>query len=266
MKVVLFCGGLGMRLREYAGNVPKPMVQIGNRPIIWYLMKYYAHFGHKDFILCLGYQGNVIKEYFLNYEEYTSNDFVLMDGGRTRKLLSRDLEDWRITFVDTGLDSSIGERLVGVRRHLEGEDVFLANYADGLTDLPLPDQLDHFQQERKVASFLSVKPNISYHFVETDNGGTVTGFKDIVQSGIRVNGGFFIFRRDIFDYIEEGEDLVFEPFDRLIRDRQLVAYRYDGYWQAVDTAKDKARVDELYQAGDPPWEIWNHCEHHHCEP
>lgn len=257
MKVVLFCGGLGMRLREYAGNVPKPLVLIGNRPIIWYLMKYYAHFGHKEFILCLGYQGNAIKQYFLNYEEYSSNDFILTNGGRTRELLSRDLEDWRITFLDTGMDTSIGERLWRVRPHLEGEDAFLANYADGLTDLHLPDQLQHFEKEGTVASFLSVKPNISYHFVKTENGGLVTGIHDIVESGLRVNGGFFAFKQEIFDYMREGEDLVNGPFKRLIADRQVVGYRYDGYWQAVDTAKDKERVDRLHDAGNPPWEVWN---------
>lgn len=256
MKVVLFCGGLGMRLREYAGNVPKPAVLIGNRPIIWYLMKYYAHYGHNDFILCLGYQGSVIKEYFLNYEEYTSNDFILSDGGRTRELLNRDIEDWRITFVDTGMDASIGERLWRVRHHLEGEEVFLANYADGLTDLHLPDQMAHFEAQGTVGSFLSVKPNISYHFIQTDPSGAVTGFNDITESDLRVNGGFFMFRKEIFDYMREGEDLVNGPFQRLIDARQVVAYPYDGFWHAIDTAKDKERVDRLHAAGDPPWEVW----------
>jgi glucose-1-phosphate cytidylyltransferase len=257
MKVVLFCGGLGMRLREYAGNVPKPMVLIGERPIIWYLMKYYAHYGHKDFILCLGYGATAIKQYFLNYEEYTTNDFILADGGRTRQLLTQDIHDWRITFVDTGLDSSIGERLVAVRRYLEGEEMFLANYADGLTDLHLPDQVAHFERSGSVASFLSVRPNLSYHFVEADGEDRVVGFHDIAESGIRVNGGFFIFREEVFDFIEPGEDLVFEPFQRMIAAGKLVAYPYDGYWQAVDTAKDKARVDELHASGKPPWHVWN---------
>lgn len=256
MKVVLFCGGLGMRLREYSGNVPKPLVLIGDRPIIWYLMKYYAHFGHKDFILCLGHQGTAIKQYFLNYEEYTSNDFILSDGGRSRELLSRDLDDWRITFLDTGLEASIGERLWRARPHLEGEETFLANYADGLTDLHLPDQIEHFRKGGTVASFLSVRPNISYHFIDADASGTVTGIKDITESGLRVNGGFFAFRKEIFDYMREGEDLVNGPFKRLIDDRQVVGYRYDGFWQAVDTAKDKARVDQLHAQGDPPWEVW----------
>jgi len=257
VKVVIFCGGLGMRLRDYAENVPKPMVPIGYRPIIWHLMKYYAHFGHKDFILCLGYRGDMIKHYFLNYEECVTNDFVLSDGGRHRQLLSCDIEDWRITFVDTGLNANIGQRLSAVRKHLAGETAFLANYSDGLTDLPLPDQLAHFQRHGCVASFLCVKPNLSYHTVATRDDGVVTGLQDIADAGVRVNGGSFVFKQEIFRYLQEGEELVLEPFQRLIKEGKLVAYNYDGFWIAVDTAKEKKRVDDLFAAGTPPWEVWN---------
>ena len=136
MKVVIFCGGLGTRLREYSETIPKPLVNIGERPIIWHLMKYYAHFGHKDFILCLGYRGDLIKNFFLNYNECDSNDFVLSESGRKIELFNEDTSDWRITFVDTGLKSNIGQRLKAVEKHLEGEEVFLANYTDGLSDYP----------------------------------------------------------------------------------------------------------------------------------
>lgn len=257
MKVVLFCGGLGMRLRDYADNVPKPMVPIGYRPIIWHLMKYYAHFGHKDFVLCLGYRGDLIKHYFLNYEEFVTNDFVLSQGGKKRELLSSDIEDWRITFVDTGLSSNIGQRLKAVEKHVAGEPMFLANYADGLSDAPLPDLIARFERSGKVASFLSVPPNISYHAVSAQPDGQVTAFTDIVRSGLRVNGGFFVFRPEIFKYLRDGEELVLEPFQRLIKEGQLLAHPYDGFWLAVDTAKDKQRVDDLFAAGHPPWEVWN---------
>jgi glucose-1-phosphate cytidylyltransferase len=219
-------------------------------------MKYYAHFGHKDFILCLGYRGDLIKQYFLNYEEGLSNDFVLSEGGRKRELLHSDISDWRITFVETGANANIGQRLMAVRKYLEGDEVFLANYADGLTDLPLPDQLEHFHLHDKVASFLCVKPNLSYHFVATDKRGVVTDLQDIGRSGLRINGGYFIFRSEIFDYMKSGEELVLEPFDRLIAENQLVAYHYDGFWLAVDTAKDKQRIDELYGSGNPPGYVW----------
>jgi glucose-1-phosphate cytidylyltransferase len=246
-----------MRLREHPENVPKPMVSIGYRPIIWHLMKYYAHFGHKDFILCLGHRGDVIKHYFLNYEECVSNDFVLTEGGQKRELLNSDISDWRITFVDTGQDANIGQRLKAVQKHVVGEDVFLANYSDGLTDLPLPEQLAHFHAHDKIASFLSVRPNLSYHFVESRADGMVTGLRDISQAGLRVNGGFFVFKSEIFDYIRNGEDLVEEPFGRLLAEEQLLAYQHEGFWLAVDTAKDKQRIDDLYAAGRPPWQLWN---------
>jgi glucose-1-phosphate cytidylyltransferase len=257
MKVVLFCGGLGMRLRDYAENVPKPLVKIGRRPILWHLMKYYSHFGHNEFILCLGYKGEFIKHFFLNYEESVSNDFVLSDGGDDIELLSKDIEDWRITFADTGRMSSIGERLVRVRKYLGDDEVFLANYADGLTDLYLPDMIDHFERHERVGSFLCVKPHLSYHYVEHDEDGVVRGLHPFRESEMRVNGGFMIFRREIFDYMEKGDDLVEPTFDRLIDDEELLAYDYDGFWQAVDTAKDKARVDELHATGRPPWAVWD---------
>jgi glucose-1-phosphate cytidylyltransferase len=256
MKVVLFCGGLGMRLRDQPENVPKPMLPLGYRPILWHLMKYYAHFGHHDFILCLGYGGDQIKRFFLNYEEGLSNDFVLSEGGKKRELLSSDIHDWRITFAETGLNSNIGQRLLAVRKHLTDEEVFLANYSDGLTDLPLPEQIEAFRTSRAIACFLSVKPNLSYHFVATDEHGNVQGFRDAGQSGLRVNGGFFIFRREIFDYIREGEDLVEQPFERLAAERKLLAYQYDGFWVPMDTAKDKARLDALHASGRPPWYVW----------
>src|SRR5512146_1143145 len=149
MKVVLFCGGLGLRIRD-AENVPKPMVEIGYRPILWHVMKYYAHFGHKDFILCLGYRGDVIKKYFLNYDECVSNDFILTQGGRTLELLNSDIQDWKITFADTGTHSNIGQRLKAVSKYLDGEQEFLANYSDGLTDLPLLEQIEDFRRNDKV--------------------------------------------------------------------------------------------------------------------
>ena len=245
-----------MRLRDHADNVPKPMVPIGYRPILWHIMKYYAHFGHKDFILCLGYRGDLIKHYFLNYEECMSNDFVMSEGGRRRELLSSDISDWRITFIETGLNANIGERLKAVEPHLAGERVFLANYSDGLTDLPLPEQIDHFEQTGKIASFLSVKPNLSYHFVVANPRGVVTEFREIAQSGLRVNGGFFVFKAEIFNYLRDGEELVVQPFQRLVADQQLVGSNYDGFWLPMDTAKDKRRLDELYESGDSPWQVW----------
>ncbi|MGO9533762.1 MAG: sugar phosphate nucleotidyltransferase, partial [Syntrophobacteraceae bacterium] len=165
MKVVLFCGGLGTRLRDLATELPKPMVKIGYRPILWHLMKYYAHYGHKDFILCLGYKADVIKNYFLNYDECISNDFTMSKGGKELCLHHSDIADWNITFVDTGLRSNIGQRLKAVEKYLKGDDTFLANYADGLTDLPLADMIDYSKKSGKIACFLCVKPSQSFSVV-----------------------------------------------------------------------------------------------------
>jgi len=255
MKAVLFCGGLGTRIRDNE-NVPKPMITIGYRPIVWHLMKYYAHFGVKDFVLCLGYRADYVKNYFLTYNECVSNDFTLSQGGRKLELLKSDIGDWRITFVDTGLHANIGQRLKAVQKHLTGEEYFFANYADGLTDLNLGDQIDHFLRHRRVASFLSVRPNLSFHVVNCDEHGRVTGIEDITRSRLRVNGGYFLFRHDIFDYMEEGEELVEQPFQRLIAHDQLVAYEHDGFWQAMDTFKDRQGLEQRYADGHAPWEVW----------
>lgn len=258
MKVVLFCGGLGTRLREHSDTIPKPLVNIGHRPILWHLMRYYAHFGHKDFILCLGYRGDLIREFFLTYNECMSNDFVLSNGGKTLELLSRDLVDWRITFVDTGLHSNIGQRLLRAKKFLEGEDVFLANYADGLSDLPLDQHICDFQRRGVTASFVAVPPAQSFHGVQTDDNGIVRGFGPMRDSGFAINAGFFCFQKDIFNYIEEGDELVEKPFQRLIVQRQLAVFRYDGFWQSMDTFKDKLAFDRMDGRGRCPWMVWKH--------
>jgi glucose-1-phosphate cytidylyltransferase len=255
MKVVLFCGGLGTRIRDFAENAPKPLVRIGYRPILWHVMKYYAHFGHKDFILCLGYRADAIKDYFLHYDEALSNDFVL-DGGGGVELLTSDIEDWRITFVDTGVTSGIGERLRRVRPHLEGEEVFLANYSDGLTDLDLPTYVESVRSQDRIASFLCVRPTQTFHVVKDQDGGIVTNVEPVAESDVWINAGFFLFKQEVFDYIQEGEDLVLEPFERLIGERQLLAYKYTGFWTAMDTFKDRERLEDLWSAGKAPWIMW----------
>jgi len=255
MKVVLFCGGAGMRLRGYADDIPKPMVQIGTRPILWHLMKYYAHFGHKDFILCLGHKGNCIKDYFLHYDESVSNDFVWSQGGKKIHFLNRDIDDWTITFVETGAASTIGERLKAVEPYLDGEDMFLANYGDGLSDLPLPTMLETFRRSNAIASLLLVQPTASFDIVSTSPGGMVSEIRELNRSEIWINGGFFALRHEIFNYIHPGDELVRAPFHRLIEEQALLAYKYSGFWQCMDTFKDKQRLDELNQ-GEAPWRLW----------
>lgn len=256
MKVVLFCGGFGTRLREYSESIPKPMVEIGYRPILWHLMKYYAYHGHKEFILCLGYKADVVKKYFLHYDECISNDFVLANGGQSVELLNSDISDWKITFADTGLNSNIGQRLRAVEKYVGDDEIFLANYADGLTDLNLPRYIDEFMEKDKTASFQAVKPTQSFHVVVLKNGDEVAGIQHIGESDTWINGGYFILRKEIFSYIKDGEELVNEPFRRLIEKNQLMTVRHKGFWVAMDTFKDKQYLDELFSKDKAPWQVW----------
>jgi len=256
MKVVLFCGGLGTRLREHSDVVPKPLVNVGCRPIIWHLMRYYAHYGHKDFVLALGYRGEMIRDYFLHYNECLSNDFTLSEGGKRIELHGQDIQDWTITFVETGLHSNIGQRLLRVRHYLKGEEEFLANYSDGLSDLPLDVMLDDFHSKRAIASFAAVRSSQSFHLVTAAEDGHVIRLGPMRDDGMMINGGFFALRQEIFESIREGEELVDQPFARLIEQRRLVAYRHGGFWQAMDTFKDKITFDRMEARGDCPWMVW----------
>jgi glucose-1-phosphate cytidylyltransferase len=257
MKVVLFCGGAGMRLRGYSEDVPKPMVTIGARPVLWHVMKYYAHFGHKDFILCLGYKASVIKNYFLEYEESVSNDFVFSQGGRKLDFMQRDIDDWKITFVDTGMRATIADRLRLVEPHLQGEEMFLANYSDGLTDFNLPKMIQEFKRRDSYASFLSVQPrSSSLDTVQAGEDGCVRAIKTMKDSNIWVNGGYFVLRKEIFRYINPGEELIYEPFQRLIAEGKVWSQRYEGFWQCMDTFRDKQLLDEMEASGAPPWYLW----------
>lgn len=256
MKVVLFCGGMGTRLREHSETIPKPLVNIGYRPIIWHLMRYYAHFGHKDFILCLGYRGDLLKQFFLNYDECTSNDFVLSEGGRRVEPLARDIADWRITFVETGLHSNVGERLLAVREHLAGEEMFLANYADGLSAAPLDRYIEAVRRQDVDAGVLAVRSPQSFHVLQSGGDGLVHAFEPMSTFDLWFNAGFFVFRQSIFDWIRPGDELVEAPFKRLIEARRLYSFQYDGFWAAMDTLKDKITFDRRYARGDAPWEVW----------
>jgi len=257
MKVVLFCGGQGLRLRDHPDGLPKPMVMIGHRPIIWHIMRYYAHFGHKDFVLCLGYGAHVIKDYFLNYNEAMSNDFVLSNGARDIELLSTDIEDWSITFVDTGKHTSVGERLLAVREHVAGEEVFLANYADGLSNLNLNAYTDIALAQGRTANFVAVHPAQTFHVADIDPAGAVKGLSAVAEAELWVNGGFFVLRQGIFDYMLPGEDLVNEPFHRMMEADELYAYKHDGGFWVMDTFKDYMELEDLHSSGNPPWAVWS---------
>jgi glucose-1-phosphate cytidylyltransferase len=239
-------------MRDEPTRLPKPMIPLGDRPILWHIMKYYSDFGCREFILCLGYKGEAIKEYFLNYNEALSNDFVLRDSGKEIELLGSDTHDWSITFVNTGMQSSVGERLRRVRRYVSDDDVFLATYGDGLTDAPLRDMMAMLQAGDKAALFLCVRPTFQFHIAALE-GSHVRELVDVTKADLWINGGYFVFRSEVFEYLREGEDLVYETLNRMIADDKVIAYPYEGFWAPMDTLKDKQRLEALVEAGDPPW-------------
>ena len=256
MKVVIFCGGMGTRLREQSEVIPKPLVRIGSRPIIWHLMKYYAHFGHTDFILCLGYKGDLIRDYFLNYDANLSRDFTMVGSSRKFSPSTSDIDDWTIQFVDTGLHSNIGERLARVRPLLNDDEMFLANYSDQLSDLPLDEHIQRFANTDAVAGFLAVRPSQSFHTVESDDRHQVTSMESVLTSDIWINGGFMVLRNAVFDYMNKGDELVEQPFTRLLEEKKLFAYKYEGFWKAMDTFKDKISFERMWGQENWPWQVW----------
>jgi glucose-1-phosphate cytidylyltransferase len=255
MKVVLFCGGLGTRIREYSENIPKPMIPVGHQPILVHIMEYYSQYGHTDFVLCLGFKAGVIKEYFLESKQSAYADFVVSGFGKKVEILGEQPPDWRVTLIDTGIWRNIGERLMAVRHLVQNEAMFLANYSDGLTDAPLPAMIETFKQSGKIACFIAVHPPFTFHLAELDQQGAVLGFRTSEQSDTWINGGYFIFRKEIFDFIGKGEELVHEPFGRLIEAGQLLAYRHEGFWRAMDTMRDRQVLEDMVEKGNMPWRL-----------
>ncbi|GAB5401951.1 MAG: glucose-1-phosphate cytidylyltransferase [Aureliella sp.] len=241
MKVVLFCGGQGMRLREHSAGIPKPMVPVGDRPILWHLMRYYAHYGHTDFVLCLGWNGEYIREYFANLSNEDQRLSI----------------DWHIECVDTGLDSPVGQRLCKVKPLLAGEQTFLANYADGLSDVDLNAIVAHHRRLKATATCLCVKPTQSFHLVDSVDG-LAASIKPVSQTRQWMNGGYFVFEQAIFDVIHDGEDLATEPFGRLIRQQKLACFDYRGFWGCMDTYKEKQDLDDMFNQNNTPWAVWDH--------
>lgn len=252
MKVVLFCGGIGSRIREYTESVPKPMIPLGNRPLLWHVMQYYRQFGHNDFVLCLGYKANIIKDFFLSHQPENYSDCVVTPG-RGVELLGTPQDDWSVTMIDTGIWRNVGERLWAVREHVQNEEIFLANYSDGLSDVDLTGMIETFRKSDKVACFLAIRPPLTCHFASIANDGRVTDISPAEDMDLRINGGYFIFRKEIFDYMRNGEELVVNPFRRLMQKNLLMAHKYDGFWRCMDTLRDRQVLEDMIEQGETPW-------------
>src|SRR6201995_4758293 len=227
-----------MRMRDGTSNAPKPMAMVGERPLLWHVMRYYAHFGHTDFVLCLGYGGSDFKGFFLNSDETRANDFVLEGGDGRAKLFRTDISDWQITFVDTGLNSAIGERLRRVRRFVQDEPMFMATDADVLTNAPLPDMITRFEASGAAASLLAVPPQSSHHVVDIGEDGLITRGTPMQDLRQWEDGGYFLVRPESLDYLNEGEDLVEDALVRLVPRGRVLAFPYKGYWTPADTVKE----------------------------
>lgn len=258
MKTVILCGGRGTRLGEHGASVPKALIEIGGRPILWHLLKLYDHHQLNDFLLCLGYLGDAIKRYFLEHR-WLGSDFTLEMNPTGDHLLhehQRRGEDWKITFVDTGLETNTGGRLHRVAKYLAGEEDFCVTYGDGLSNVDLRDLIDFHRSHGRIATLTAVNPRSNFGIMEIDADGAITNFQEKPLIREWVNGGFFVFNRRIFDYLTPDCILEREPLERLARERQLIAYRHAGFWKCMDTYKDNLEFNQLWDEGEAAWKVW----------
>lgn len=256
MKVVILCGGLGTRLREETETKPKPMIEIGGMPILFHIMKIYARHGFKEFILCLGYKGEMIKNYFYNYE-ILSNDFTIELGGKKMEIHSPQTEKgWQITLIDTGLKAMTGARVKRIEKYIKN-DLFMLTYGDGVTDLNINELLKFHKSHNKIGTVTGVSPPSRYGELII-NKGQVTTFKEKpLTNNNSINGGFFVFNRDFFNYLEDKDECVFErePLEKLASEGELKVFQHKGFWQCMDTYRDYKYLTELWEKGDPPWNV-----------
>lgn len=254
--VVILCGGLGTRLKEETEFKPKPMVEIGGIPILWHIMKIYSHQGFKDFILCLGYKGHMIKDYFLKYR-LMANDFSM-------NLKKRDPmnyhtgsdEDWNITFAETGSETETGGRIKRIERYIKGDRFFLT-YGDGVADINIIDLLNFHKSKGKIATLTAIQPMSRFGIVEFDKNNIITSFKEKPKLDGFINGGFFVLEKGVFNYLRGDKDIFEqEPLKNLAKDGQIVAYPHNGFWECMDTFKDVKRLEQLWEAKKASWKLW----------
>lgn len=255
MKVVILCGGMGTRLREETEYKPKPMVEIGGLPILWHIMKLYATYGYKDFILCLGYKQNYIREYFLNYQ-FMNNDFTINLHSREKIAChnSHD-EDWNITLIDTGLCTKKGTRVKMIEPYIKDER-FMLTYGDGVGNVDIKALVNHHISQKKIVTFTGVNPISRFATVDTDGTGEIVDWSEKKALEGHINAGFFVLERKIFDYLTDDCELEEDPLKRLARETQVSMYKHKGFWQCMDTYRDNQLLQGMWERGDAPWKIW----------
>jgi glucose-1-phosphate cytidylyltransferase len=257
MKTVILCGGFGSRIRDVADNIPKPMIPIGRQPILWHIMKRYASYGHKEFVLCLGYKGQIIRDFFLNYESHTQDATVVLGrDGYVRYHANHDEADWEVTLADTGLDAHTGARVRKITQYLNDDKQFMLTYGDGVGDVDIDKLLAFHCSHGKILTVTGVRPPGRFGELRAGADNVVTEFNEKPQVAAgRISGGFFVCRREVFDYLDSREDLVFEeaPMNRLVADRQMCVFEHDGFWQPMDTSREYQLLNAIYAAGKAPW-------------
>ena len=257
MKVVILCGGMGSRIRDVAEHLPKPMIPIGRHPILWHIMKHYASYGFKEFVLCLGYKGDVIREFFHNYEIHMRDSTVTLGrGGSVSFHGEHDAADWQVTLAETGLNALTGARVRKIRSYIGDDEHFMLTYGDGVGDVDLPRLLAFHKAHGRMLTVTGVRPPGRFGELRGAADGLVAEFNEKPQAtGGRISGGFFVCRREVFNYLDDREDLVFEqePMSRLVLDRQMYIFEHDGFWQPMDTGREYHLLNSLYAHGNAPW-------------
>jgi glucose-1-phosphate cytidylyltransferase len=260
MKVCILCGGYGTRIRDVADTIPKPMIPIGDYPILWHIMRYYSAYGHEKFVLCLGYKGDSIRDFFMNYRAHTT-DLTLDISGRepVQYHTTGSVENWTVTLAETGLNAMTGARIKRVKKYLSDDENFLLTYGDGVGDIDIGKLIDYHISHGKILTVTGVRPPGRFGELQCTETGLVTEFNEKPQTtGGRISGGFFVCRNDIFDYIGDGEDTVFEqkPLRDLVKDGEMMVFKHDGFWQPMDTSREYQLLNSLYAQQKAPWVIW----------
>lgn len=260
MKTVILCGGYGTRIRDVSEDIPKPMIPIGDLPILWHIMKYYASFNHKDFVLCLGYKSQVIKEFFLNYKTSIADFSLSLNEGKPIIYYNDISEtDWNITFAETGLNSMTGARVKKIKKYIDGDDTFMLTYGDGVGNINIKELVAYHKSHDKILTVSGVQPPGRFGELEITSEGCVSGFNEKPQSsGGFINGGYFVCNKEIFNYMDDREDLVFEkdPIIQLVKEQEMMVFKHEGFWQPMDTSREYQLLNDLFDEGNAPWIRW----------
>lgn len=260
MKVIILCGGYGTRIRDVADDIPKPMISIGRFPILWHIMKYYAHFGHHDFVLCLGYKAHTIKDFFLNYEAHIK-DFTI-DLSKTDQLhfhTDHAESNWRVTLADTGLNAMTGARIKRIQKYIGNDENFMLTYGDGVSDVDIDQLLEFHTSHGKILTVTGVRPPGRFGELLCDASGKISEFNEKPQAaGGRISGGYFVCNRRLFDFLDDLDEVVFEaaPMNRLVAEGQMMMFEHNGFWQPMDTNREYQLLNGLFERGKAPWVKW----------